>query len=108
LTARNVKDNLGAQEGRVVETGDYLTWAGVGSVAALSLTMFVLALKRRLERGQPARFSIGLGLVDVIEGLTGKELSPRSQMRIFLFSIALGVSLAAAGIGVIIYLGASR
>ena len=91
-----------------METQYVLIWAGVGTVAALSLTLFVFALKRRLERGRPARFSIGLGLVDVIEGLTGKELSPQSQMRIFLFSLALGVSAAAAAIGMAVYFRAGQ
>jgi hypothetical protein len=91
-----------------VGTSDYLTWTGVGVVAVFSLVMFVFALKRRLERGRPARFSIGLGMVDVIEGITGKELSARAQMRIFLLSLAVGVAAAAAAIGVIIYLRAGQ
>ena len=90
-----------------METRDYLIWAGVGAVTVLSLTLFVFALKRRLERGRPARFSIGLGLADVIEGVTGKELSPRAQMRVFLFSVGLSVAAAAAAIGVLVYLGAA-
>ena len=87
-----------------METRDYLIWAGVGVVAVVSLTMFVFGLKRRLERGRPARFTIGLGLVDVIEGITGKELSPQSQVRVFIFGLALSIALAMAAIGVAAYL----
>jgi hypothetical protein len=60
----------------------YLLWALAGMAAVLILMLAAVALRRRLKRGHPARFSIGLSLIDVIEGLSGRELSSRTQATI--------------------------
>jgi hypothetical protein len=82
----------------------YLLWGLVGVIFVLSLVFAVAGLRRRLERGRPARFHFGFGagLVDVIEGLTGKELSPRAQAIVFAVSIAIGVLALIVGLSVLL------
>ena len=79
-------------------TAQYLLWALASVVAALSLVFAFVGLKRRIERGRPARFHIGLSLVDVVEGLTGKELSPRTQATMLVIGVSIALILAAVGV----------
>jgi hypothetical protein len=84
--------------------GRYLLWGLVGVIVVLSLVFAVAGIRRRMERGRPARFHLGFGagLVDVIEGLTGKELSPRAQAVVFGISIAIGLLALAVGLAVLL------
>ena len=85
-------------------TDRYLLWGHVGVIIVLSTVFAVAGIRRRIERGRPARFrvSFGIGLVDVIEGLTGKELSPRAQAIVFGITIAIGVLALAVGLAVML------
>ena len=82
----------------------YLLWGLVGLIIVLSTVFAVAGLRRRMERGKPARyhFGFGAGLVDVIEGLTGKELSPRAQAVVFAITVAIGVLALAVGLAVML------
>ena len=82
----------------------YLLWGLVGVIVVLSLVFAVAGIRRRMERGRPARFQFGFGVgpVDVIEGLTGKELSPRAQAIVFAVSIAIGVLALIVGLSVLL------
>ena len=82
----------------------YLVWGLVSVIVVLSVVFAVAGIRRRLERGRPARFHLGFGagLVDVIEGLTGKELSPRSQAIVLAVSIAIGVLALLLGLSILL------
>ncbi len=80
----------------------YLTWGLAGGLLVVAVVVLVVALRRRIKRGRPARFHIGLGLVDVIEGLTGRELSRRSQGIIF--GVVFGIGLFAFLVGLTLFL----
>ncbi len=80
----------------------YLTWGLAGVLAVLAIVFFIVALRRRIERGRPARFHIGLGLVDIIEGFTGKELSRRTQGVIFAVAIGIGVLAFLVGLAILL------
>jgi hypothetical protein len=81
----------------------YLLWGFVGVIVVLSLVFAVAGIRRRMERGRPARFQFGFGVgpVDVIEGLTGKELSPRAQAIVFAVSIAIGALALIVGLSLL-------
>ena len=83
----------------------YLLWGLVGVVAVLSIVFALAGIRRRIERGRPARFHFGFGagLVDVIEGLTGKELSPRAQAVAFAVRIAIGVLALLIGLSILLF-----
>jgi hypothetical protein len=83
-------------------TTQYLLWALASMVAALSLVFAFIGLKRRIERGRPAKFRIGISLVDVVEGLTGKELSPRAQTTMLVVGVSIGLILAAGGVAILL------
>ena len=82
----------------------YLVWGLVSVVVVLSIIFAFAGIRRRLERGRPARFHFGFGagLVDVIEGLTGKELSPRAQAVVVAVSIAIGVLALLVGLSILL------
>jgi hypothetical protein len=82
----------------------YLQWGLVGAIAVIAIVFAVVGLRRRIARGRPARFHFGFGagLVDVIEGLSGRELSPRAQGFVFGVSIAIGIAALAVGIAVLL------
>lgn len=82
----------------------YLVWGLVSIIVVLSIVFAFAGIRRRLERGRPARFHLGVGagLVDVIEGLTGKELSPRAQAIVFALSIAIGALAIVVGLSVLL------
>ena len=82
----------------------YLVWGLISIVVVLSIVFAFAGIRRRLERGRPARFHFGFGagLVDVIEGLTGKELSPRAQAVVVAVSIAIGVLALLVGLSVLL------
>lgn len=81
----------------------YLVWGIVSVIVVLSIVFAAAGIRRRLERARPARFHIGFGagLVDVIEGLSGKELSPRAQAIVLAVSIAIGVLALAVGLTIL-------
>ena len=83
-------------------TAQYLLWALASVVAVLSLVFAFVGLKRRIERGRPARFHIGLSLVDMVEGFTGKELSPKAQTAMLVVGVSIGLILAAGGIAILL------
>lgn len=85
----------------------YLVWTLVGIVLVLSLAFAVAGIQRRIERGRPARFhfSFGAGLTDVIEGLTGRELSARAQAIVFSVSVGIGVLALAIGLSILLLRG---
>ena len=82
----------------------YLLWGSVGVIFVLSIVFAVAGLRRRIERGRPARFHFGFGagLVDVIEGLTGRELSPRAQAVVFAITVAIGALALLVGLSVLL------
>ncbi|HEX5008187.1 MAG TPA: hypothetical protein VFV70_13810 [Hyphomonadaceae bacterium] len=81
----------------------YRHWGLVGVILVLSTVFAVAGIRRRVERGRPARFHFGFGagFIDVIEGLTGKELSPRAQAIVFAITGAIGVLALAAGLALL-------
>ncbi len=83
----------------------YLLWGLVGVIAILSIVFALAGIRRRIERGRPARFHFGFGagLVDVIEGLTGKEMSPRAQAVVVAVSIAIGVLALLVGLSIMLF-----
>jgi hypothetical protein len=97
LTPGKVKRILSARmEGQAMN--EYLLWGLAGLGVVLILALAAVAVRRRLERGRPARFSIGLRPVDIIEGLTGRELSRRTQAAILAGSIASALMLVVVGL----------
>ena len=82
----------------------YLLWGILGIIVVLSLVFAVAGIRRRMARGRPARFQFGFGVgpVDVIEGLTGKELSPRVQAIVFAVSITIGLLALVVGLSVLL------
>ncbi len=80
----------------------YLIWVLASVVAVASLVFAFIGVRRRIERGRPARFSLGIGLTDVIESLTGKELSTKTQATIFIVALATGLLVLAVGIGLML------
>jgi hypothetical protein len=82
----------------------YLVWGLVSVIVVLSVVFAFAGIRRRLERGRPARFHFGFGagLVDVIEGLTGKELSPRAQATVFGVTVAIGVLALLLGLSILL------
>jgi hypothetical protein len=81
---------------------NYLIWGFAGVFLVLALVFTIVGLRRRLERGHPARFSIGISLVDVIEGLSGKELSPKTQGAILFWGVSIGLLFAIAAIAFVL------
>jgi len=69
----------------------YLVYGLASLLLVVAIVFMVVGVRRRIERGRPARFHFGIGLVDVIEGLTGKELSQKTQGRIFGAAVGLGL-----------------
>jgi hypothetical protein len=80
----------------------YLTWGLAGGLLVLAIVFFIVGLRRRLERGRPARFHFGLGLVDIIEGFTGRELSQRTQGMIFAVAVGIGVLAFLVGLALLL------
>jgi hypothetical protein len=95
------------REGRTEMTERYLVWTLVGIVIVLSVVFAVAGIRRRIERGRPARFHFGFGagLTDVIEGLTGRELSPRGQAIVFAVGVGIGVLALAIGLSILLLRG---
>jgi hypothetical protein len=82
----------------------YLLVGLISVIVVLSIVFAVAGIRRRIERGRPARFHFGFGasLVDVIEGLSGRELSARAQAVVFAISIAIGVLALLIGLSVLL------
>jgi hypothetical protein len=102
LTPDDVKRKVSWLDARDIMTAQYLLWALASLVAALSLVFAFVGLKRRIERARPAKFRIGISLVDVIEGLTGKELSARAHTTMLVIGASIGLMLAVGGIAVLL------
>jgi len=76
----------------------YLVWGLAGIAVVLILALAAIAVRRRLERGRPARFSVGLSVIDIVEGVSGTELSPKAQAMVVAVSVALGLMAVAIAI----------
>lgn len=80
----------------------YLVYALADLLLVVTIAFMVVGGRRRIGRGRPARLHYGTGLVDFIEGFTGKELSRRTLGMIFV--VAVGNSVLAFLIGLAVFL----
>lgn len=83
-----------------------IMFAAGGFILFTMPVIVVVGVQRRLERGRRAKFGpgfgLGVGLVDVIEGLTGKTMSPEAEARTKWIEIGLGVLALTIGLGVLL------
>jgi hypothetical protein len=79
-----------------------IVW-GLVAFVVVSMPVFIVpAFQRRIARGRPAPWTIGVGLVDLIEGLTGKEMSPAAQAKLRIVMFVLAVLALAGGLGLVL------
>lgn len=73
-----------------------ITWPLTGVIIVTAPALLLVGLRRRRERGRPAGFKTGVGLVDVIEGIAGQPLSTAMQVTITTAAVALTLMPVAA------------
>ncbi len=85
-------------------TERYVVWALAGIAAVLAIVFAAAGIRRRIQRGRPAEFRIGFGMsaIDVIEGLSGRELTPKAQAIVYF--TGLGLALLAVVVGLMVLL----
>jgi hypothetical protein len=72
-----------------------------GALLATTLALTVSVLIWRRARGRPL-FGVGMGLIDIIEIVTGGPLSPDAQTRVRWIAIGIGVLMLVVALGVVL------
>jgi hypothetical protein len=75
-----------------------IVFALVGLSVVTLPAIIIPAFRRRMARGGSRRVGLGVGIVDVIEGVSGKELSSETAMKIRWIAVGLCVLLLAVGV----------
>jgi uncharacterized membrane protein len=85
-------------------TERYVVWALAGIAAVLAVVFALAGIRRRIQRGRAAEFHIGFGMsaIDVVEGLSGRELTPKVQAIVYF--TGLGLALLAVVVGLMVFL----